>query len=191
MATWAGPSHGCVEPVKDTTSALWSRRLLAHELGASTAERNRELFALRVLERLARELVDVPFADGRPWPARQGRLARRAGRARVLAGKLAAELQRRASRGGGGARPDGGDRFAPVHALVRDRVLSQPDHPAWAVLDRPRVERLLAAPPSALDTMSRYYVWRLAGVFLVADYASASIDPDRPGAPPRAAVGHH
>jgi hypothetical protein len=39
--------------------------------------------------------------------------------------------------------------------------------------------------------MSRYYVWRLAGVFLVADFASASIDPDRPGAPSRAPVGHH
>jgi hypothetical protein len=78
-----------------------------------------------------------------------------------------------------------------VQALVRDRVLSESDHPAWAVLDRPRVERLLAAPAGALDTMSRYYVWRLAGVFLVPDYASASIDPDRPGAPSRAAVGHH
>jgi hypothetical protein len=102
------------------------------------------------------------------------------------------ELQRRAT----GARDSdsgtpGHDRFAPVHALVRDRVVSQPEHPAWAVLDRTRVERLLAAAPSALDTMSRYYVWRLAGVFLVADYASASIDPDRPGAPSHAAVGHH
>src|SRR5439155_8562658 len=96
-----------------------------------------------------------------------------------------------------GARPRGAgissarDAFAPVHELVGERVLAQPEHPAWAVLDRPRVERLLGSRPSALDTMSRYYVWRLAGVFLVEDYAGAAVDPDRPGAPPPAAVGNH
>ena len=31
---------------------------------------------------------------------------------------------------------------------------------------RPRVERLLGSPPVLLDEMSRYYVWRLASVFL-------------------------
>jgi hypothetical protein len=195
MATWAGPSHGCVEPVKDTTSALWSHRLLAHELGASTAERGRELFALRVLERLAPELVEVPFADGRPWPARQSGVARRAHGARVLTGKAAAELTRRArARSGPRDAPGAGepaDSFGRVHELVRDRVLDQPDHPAWAVLDRPRVERLLGTAPRALDVMSRYYVWRLATVFLVDEYASAGVDPDRPAAPSPAAVGNH
>ena len=58
-----------------------------------------------------------------------------------------------------------------------DRVAAQPDHPAWAVLDRPRVERLLAAAPAALDTMSRYYVWRIATVLL---------DPGLDGAEPAA-----
>jgi hypothetical protein len=33
------------------------------------------------------------------------------------------------------------------------------------VLDRPRVEALLASDPVTLDTMSRYYAWRLATVF--------------------------
>jgi hypothetical protein len=33
------------------------------------------------------------------------------------------------------------------------------------VLDRTRVEALLTSAPGALDTMSRYYVWRLATVF--------------------------
>ena len=196
MATWAGPSHGCVEPVKDTTSALWSRALLAHELGASTGERAHELFALRVLERLAPQLVDVPFADGRPWPAHEGRLGRRARRARALTGKAAAELARRGRARGGSRAATGSDAAAPdpfgkVHALVRERVLGQPHHPAWAVLDRPPVERLLGAAPAALDVMSRYYVWRLASVFLVDEYAAAAIDPDRPGAPRRAAVGNH
>jgi hypothetical protein len=35
----------------------------------------------------------------------------------------------------------------------------------WAVLDRERVERLLSSDAAALDTMSRYYAWRLATVF--------------------------
>ena len=39
--------------------------------------------------------------------------------------------------------------------------------------------------------MSRYYVWRLATVFLVGEYASAAVDPDRPAAPSPAAVGNH
>jgi hypothetical protein len=48
---------------------------------------------------------------------------------------------------------------------MRDAVLSAPDHPAWAVLDRARVEALLATPAPALDAMSRAYVLRLASVF--------------------------
>ncbi|HEX8065368.1 MAG TPA: hypothetical protein VF520_02445 [Thermoleophilaceae bacterium] len=168
MGTWAGPGHGCVEYVRDTTSPLWSRRLLPDELGAPAADRARHLFHLRVLERIAPELVDVPFEDGRPWPARRSAVAARAERARTLAGKAAAEARRRAAgrlpRGGGGG---GGvpDPFARVLAEVRETVLSKPGHQAWAVLDRPRVEGLLSSPAAGLDTMSRYYVWRLATVF--------------------------
>jgi len=39
------------------------------------------------------------------------------------------------------------------------------EHPAWEVLDRARVEQLLATPLDELDEMSRQYVWRLATVF--------------------------
>ena len=59
----------------------------------------------------------------------------------------------------------GADPFAPILADVRSTVLEQPQHPAWAVLDRGRVESLLSSEAAALDTMSRYYVWRLATVF--------------------------
>jgi hypothetical protein len=44
-------------------------------------------------------------------------------------------------------------------------VLAQPGHAAWQVLDRSRVEALLARDAGTLDTMSRYYAWRLATVF--------------------------
>jgi hypothetical protein len=124
------------------------------------------MFHLRVLERLAPQLVDIPFEDGRPWPARQGELERRLERGRVLARKVRGELRRRAR--GGRARSDpaaSDDPFARVLPEIAEAVRSQPDHPSWAVLDRQRVESLLARDPATLDTMSRYYVWRLATVF--------------------------
>jgi hypothetical protein len=164
MGTWAGPSHGCVEYVRDTTSPLWSARLLPDLLGLPAAERARELFHLRVLEELAPELVEVPFEDGRPWPARSSGAARRVARARALVGKAAAEARRRATARRTRAAA-GDDPFARILGEIRETVLAQPGHQAWVVLDRGRVERLLGAPAASLDTMSRYYVWRLATVF--------------------------
>jgi hypothetical protein len=167
MGTWAGPSHGCVEYVRDTTSPLWSRRLLPDELGLPAAERGRQLFHLRVLQGLAPELVDLPFEDGRGWPTARSAAALRVERARSLAAKAAAEARRRAlarRRSGGAGGPES-DPFARILPEIRDTVLSQPGHQAWAVLDRARTERLLSSPAAALDTMSRYYAWRLATVF--------------------------
>jgi hypothetical protein len=169
MGTWAGPTHACVELVKDTTSALWSPRLLPHLLGLPARDRARELFHLRVLEELAPELVDVPFEGGRPWPGRTSALRRRAARARRLAGRAGEELARRAR----GARtaapsqpaPTATDPFSAVHAEVAAALGAQPGHPAWQVLDRERVERLVGRDPASLDVMSRYYIWRLAQVF--------------------------
>lgn len=161
MGTWAGPTHGAVEYVRDTTSPFWSARLLPDLIGLPAQERARNTFHLAVLERLAPQLVDVPFEDGRSWPARESELRRRAAAVRTTARKALAEARRR-------VRPARGavlDPFGPILAGVRATVLDQPDHPAWRVLDRARVESLLAAEPGALDTMSRYYVWRLATVF--------------------------
>ena len=143
MGTWAGPTHGAVEYVRDTTSPLWSARLLPDLLGAPAADRARSAFHAQVLERLAPQLVDVPFE-------RPPRLPR----------KLLRELRRRAL-----PRRHPGDPFAPILAEVRELVLADTAHPAWSVLDRTRVEALLTSAPGALDTMSRYYVWRLATVF--------------------------
>jgi hypothetical protein len=160
MGTWAGPSHGAVEYVRDTTSPLWSRRLLRDELGLPARDRAREIFHLEVLKLLAPQLVDVPFEDGRPWRAREDELTRRVRKARSMAGKVRGELRRRVKPPQAAADP-----FARVLPEIRDAVLSQPDHPAWEVLDRPRVEALLGSDAAKLDTMSRYYAWRLATVF--------------------------
>ena len=162
MGTWAGPSHGAVEYVRDTTSPLWSERLLRDELGLPAGERALELFHLRVLERLAPQLVEIPFEDGRGWPSRESALGRRAQRVRSLARKTRGELRRRVAPAGTAA---SGDAFARVLPEIRAAVLEQPEHDAWRVLDRARAEQLLASEPAALDTMSRYYVWRLATVF--------------------------
>src|SRR5207247_9495257 len=61
MGTWAGPTHGAVEWVRDTTSPLWSARLLPDLLGPPAAERARHAFHARVLERLKPELARVPY----------------------------------------------------------------------------------------------------------------------------------
>jgi hypothetical protein len=131
MGTWAGPTHGAVEFVRDTTSPLWSRRLLP-DLWAG-----RGVFHDEVLERLAPQLKRVPYERPPSLPR-----------------KLVAALRRRLG---------GADSFARILPEIREAVLAQPQHVAWEVLNRGRVEQLLASAPP--DTMSRYYVWRLATVF--------------------------
>jgi hypothetical protein len=132
MGTWAGPTHGAVEFVRETTSPLWSRRLLP-DLWAG-----RGRFHDAVLERLAPQLAAVPYE-----------------RPPTLSRKVIAALGRRLTSS------KAGEPFGEI----REAVLAQPQHVAWQVLDRARVEELLAAEPRKLDTMSRYYVWRLATVF--------------------------
>ena len=62
-------------------------------------------------------------------------------------------------------KPAQDDPFNRILPEIREAVLAQPQHEAWHVLDRARVDALLKSEPGALDTMSRYYVWRLATVF--------------------------
>jgi hypothetical protein len=167
MGRWAGPTHGAVEYVRDTTSPLWHRRMLPHLLALPAAERAREEFHLRLLDRLAPELAAAPG-----WPGRRSEWQGRAERGRSLLGKVRREAQRQArarvgrrGRDASTAPAGAADPFAPVLADVREVVLSQPSHPAWAVLDRARVESVLTREAAALDEVSRYYVWRLATVF--------------------------
>ncbi len=209
MGTWAGPTHGCVEFVRDTTAPLWSARMLPHELAGSVRDRARESFHLRSLEELAPELVDIPLAGQPPWPAREHELARQARRALLLARKAQRQAHRRATPRlkrarmavstrlaaarrpanevtqrevvevqAGGLSPSSPadaaavivpapaaiDHFASMHAGLRDLVRSGSEHPVWSLLDQQRVESLLTRDPSALDGMSRYYLWRLATV---------------------------
>ena len=161
MGTWAGPTHSAVEYVRDTTSPLWHERMLPHLLALPAAERAAEGFHLLVLERLAPELAQAPG-----WPRPESPLRRRAQRGRAVAAKAARyarhRVQARVPSAGAAA---AADPFAPLLADIRDVVLSQPEHPAWPVLERTRVESLLSTDAAALDEVSRYYVWRLATIF--------------------------
>ena len=169
MGTWAGATQGCVEYVQDSTSPLWSVRLLPHLLGLPAAERAGGHFHRLLLDALAPSLAEEPLDGGRPWaPTPQPGWRRRLRPAEVLARKARGELARRGAplnsrRGGSGA---SGHPLAAVLAMVRERALDQDDHPAWAVLDRPRVERLLNRDPRTLDGTRCQHVWRLATVFL-------------------------
>jgi hypothetical protein len=151
MGSWAGPTHGAVEWVRDTTSPLWGARMLPHLLGPSVAEREAETFHAAVLRELAPELVDVPYAGGS-----KGGLRHKARRAMEEARRRVAPAR---------AEP-GGDPFDGVLGVVREAVAAQPDHVAWQVLDRERVDGLLVGDAGGLDEMSRNYVWRMATVFL-------------------------
>jgi hypothetical protein len=151
MGSWAGPTHGAVEWVRDTTSPLWGTRMLPHLLGPTVAEREAEALHAAVLRELAPELVDVPYAGGG-----KGGLRHKARRA-------VEEARRRVAPAAG---EPGIDPFDRVLAAVRDAAAAQPDHVTWHVLDRDRVDGLLARDASALDEMSRHYVWRLATLFL-------------------------
>jgi hypothetical protein len=166
MAHWAGPSMGVYEWTTDTLSPLWTTRLLPYQVGLPPEQREREYFHLRILEELAPALARVPFNGAPPrWPGFPSRRSSRTQHYRVLASKIAQELQRRAqahlARG-----QDAGDAFT-AEALVETRrhALDVPSHPAWDVLDRKRVLRLLSKRPASFDPRSRRYLLGLATIF--------------------------
>ena len=165
MGTWAGPTHGAVEWVRDSTSALWSARVVPHLLAPARREREAERFHREVLALLAPELLELPLAGG-GW--RSGSAARRrAERAARLARRAAGEARGRLGRQTGPAAPDavdsGTDPFSAVRELVA-AALANGNHPVFDVVDRTHVARLLAT--ASPDTMRRYYVWRVATVVL-------------------------
>lgn len=169
MPNWSAPGHGAVEFVRDTTSPLWSRRLLPYLVGASAVERSREQFHYRVLEVLDASLLEIPFA-GDDWPTWHSQLAMRA---RMAASAVRRELMKRLGvswRSSRGKSSEGGaaganDPFALVMETTRDRVYSQRHHAAWAILDRPQVDELFRAPSGELTAAQKLSVWRLLDVF--------------------------
>lgn len=145
MGFWAGASHGAVEWTRDTTSPLWSWKLLAPMLAGSIAERHAETLHRRVVALLAPQLSGVPFEDGATW-AHEG-----------------PPIQRPAAVAAAPGNTDG-DAVAPrtfpeVQGLAR-AGLATADGVA-RVVDRRRAQRLLATPEAELDWRRRSWVWNL------------------------------
>ena len=149
MKTWAAPTHGCVEYVRDTTSPLWSRRVVADLLAPPADQRASAAYHRAALPLLAPQLTGVEHAGGH---------------ARNVASKAMREIVRRVRAHRPGVTAT--DLFEPILADVREQVLAAGSHPAWEVLDRARCEALLSRPAASLDVMSRYHVWRLATLFV-------------------------
>lgn len=177
MGVWAGPTHAAVEPIRDVTSVLWSRRMLPHLLAGSVADRRRERLHREVVGRLVPDLFAAAFQDGTSWTDRGPVHHPRVRRARTLAAKARREARRRMARRRSASPPLGEpaareapaaveDPQARLIALTRGALAADAGHPAWLVLDRDRVEALLATPTSALDEWRWYQVWRLATLFL-------------------------
>ena len=163
MASWGGAVQGAHEYVQDTMSAMWSWRLLGQVWGTPGHARERNLFLRRVLPILSTELMSEPFQRD-AWrvsgPGRRDHLRRAAG---VAADEL------RLRRWPGRREPDGVgpmELFARHLQHVREHVAAHPQHPAWDVLDRRRVERHLRRSAALCDRRSRAYVWRLGTVFM-------------------------
>jgi hypothetical protein len=125
--------------------------------------------------------VDVPFAGGAGWgtPSKVARargLARRAAEeARRRAGEAFRRRRGRDDPASDAARagPPAADPFGHLLAEVRAEAAARPDHVVWQVLDRERADSLLDRDAAGLDTMSRYYVWRIATVLLDPGFADA------------------
>ncbi len=183
MGTWSAPAHGCVEPIRDATSPLWSRALLPDLLGAPVAERRRARFHREMVRALAPELRSIPFQDGVRWDERPSGAARAAVGARRLRGRAQRELARRRaaarpapgpeahagaepSAGAATAEAPGEHPLARVQRIAHEALRDSPWHPAWDVLDRRATEALLTTPPDDLDEMRRRHVWRIASVAL-------------------------
>lgn len=168
MSNWAGPAHSVYDSVNDVTSPLWTTRLLPYQFGLPAPEREREFFHLRLLEALVPELARLPFAGVNPrWPTFPTRRSSNTQRYRMLAFKITREFRRRASAAYRRRRdPSAGDPLlAEAMDEARECALAMPSHPAWDVLDRSRVHRLLSQAPSTLDPRRQRYVWRLVTIF--------------------------
>lgn len=193
MSHWAAMGHSVVEWIRDTTSPLWSTRVIPHMLALPLEQRARDGFHLEVLRVLAPELVDVPFADGTGWATAESRWRLRRRRAARLAARASAEARRRldwarAARtapppaavpppAAGPARalsdppPAGADPLVTLMADVREWVRAAPDHPALAVVDRERALPLLERPPITLDFVRHAQVMRLATIVMAIELA--------------------
>jgi hypothetical protein len=162
MAPWGGAVQSAHDCVQDTTSAMWAARMLREHYGAHANSRQQHVFLREVLTQLMPSLLDYPF-QGDPFGAH--RRPRRE-RLKHLSGVFADELRlRRPISDPAWRKRSPIDVFNTYLGHVREQVHSNSTHPAWQVLNRPNVLRLMARPAALYDRRSRTFAWRLGTVF--------------------------
>ena len=128
----------------DVFSPYCSLPFIRYCYALTAGERYREVTHRRLIARLAPALSGIPFET--PWPS-----ARRRAATPLAAVQFAgAVIGSARERGGGPAPPPAGDAwFERDLAVHRDVALAQEVSPLWEVVDRSRLEDLLAASPDA------------------------------------------
>jgi hypothetical protein len=168
MASWASGVHGTFEYWADTVCPLWTASLAPLMLACPGELRRRDGFQNLVLRELSPELWRVPFAGDTPhWPS----LRRRRVQSDQLASayrnlrKAHAELRRRIELARRRNNAGYSDPIVDAQRLARELAEAFPDHAAWEVLNRKRVEHTLTADPGTAHPRSRHLIWRLLAAF--------------------------
>ena len=151
LGRWGGPGLTSRDVGLDTTSPVWTARVLPHQLNLPLAQRKAGHFHARVLEELSPRLAALPYEQATSRGMRE---------------KLVREARRRVQRGLVPGHRQATDPFAEAFAQICEAALTQPDHSAWQVLGKRRVQRLLRRDPGTLDPRSRQQVLRLGTIFL-------------------------
>jgi hypothetical protein len=177
MGFWAGPSHGAVEWVRDTTSPLWSWKLLPALLAGSYEERHAETLQRRIVDLLAPQLGVLPFDDGTSWPAASAG-APVPGAARSRPPAPLPPIEPDPAIPATPPRP-----FAHIQSLALSGLRATQAAPVAALLDTQRTRRLLTAPEPDLDWRQRSWVWNILTV--TATVTGTGVG-DQPGPSPAA-----
>lgn len=145
LGTWFGAKSPVFDYLEDPVAPLVSHVLWPHMLGQRLDDRRAQRFHRELTRLLADDLRAIPFDAVNMAHASKAESA-----VHVVASQEPVE----------------DDGFAAIQAATRAAVRGQPDHEAWELLDRARVDTVLTAPPQAFDDYhSRAQLWRLATVF--------------------------
>lgn len=168
MGGWAAAGHGTYEYWADTVCPLWTASLAPLMLALPARLRARDGFHNLVLREISGELWAVKFAGVSPrWPSLRkhqlvpGAVTKAHRRLRQINAELLrrAELRRRRNP------VEPVDTIVDAQRRACELVASFPNHDAWRILDRGRVERILRGDPREMHPRSRDQISRVLTIF--------------------------
>jgi hypothetical protein len=197
MGCWAAAAHSHVEYTRDTTSPLWSWKLLDQMLALSRREQRADTFHYEVIKELMPSLLSIPFNDGVDWSKGQARSQMQTIRYRKIAGRVIGEGKRRlakfrnprktATRGEPPVQqepapqishPAPSDSFESLQEEVIRALSEIKDKQLQLLIDKGRALDLMKPGACAGDPMRTSYVYQLAQVALRKNVADG-YKPDR------------